>query len=94
MIGILNILKYEDNLCTRAMDKPLLVDELVENQIINEELKKAIQALPKIQRDRLKKYYFEDMTLEEIAREEKCSKVAIKYSIDIAIEKISKKFKN
>lgn len=33
------------------------------------------------------------MTLEEIAREEKCSKVAIKYSIDIAIEKISKKFK-
>ncbi len=85
---------YEDNLCTRAMDKPLLVDELVENQIINEELKKAIQALPKIQRDRLKKYYFEDMTLEEIAREEKCSKVAIKYSIDIAIEKISKKFKN
>ena len=85
---------YEDNLCARAMDKPLLVDEVVENQIINEELKKAIQELPKIQRDRLKKYYFEDMTFEEIAREEKCSKVAIKYSIDIAIEKISKKFKN
>lgn len=34
---------YEDNLCTRAMDKPLLVDELVENQIINEELKKQFK---------------------------------------------------
>lgn len=85
---------YENNLTEKALDKPMLVDEVVENQIINEELKKAIQELPEIQRNRLKKYYFEDMTFEEIAREEKCSKVAIKYSIDIAIQKISKKFKN
>lgn len=34
------------------------------------------------------------MTLEEIANEENCTKVAVKYSIDIALEKISKKFKN
>lgn len=85
---------FENNLTEKAMDKPILVDEMVENQIINEELKKAIQELPEIQRNRLKKYYFEDMTFEEIAREEKCSKVAVKYSIDIAIQKISKKFRN
>lgn len=85
---------FENNLTERAMDKPMLVDEVVENQIINEELKEAIQNLPEIQRNRLKKYYFDDMSYEEIAREEHCSKVAIKYSIDIALEKISKKFKN
>lgn len=34
------------------------------------------------------------MTMEQIATEEKCSKVAVKYSIDIAIQKISEKFKN
>ena len=31
---------------------------------------------------------------EEIAIEEECSKVAVKYSVDIALEKISKKIKN
>ena len=31
--------------------------------------------------------------MNEIATEEDCSKVAIKYSIDIAINKISKKIK-
>ncbi len=85
---------FENNLTEKAMGKPMLIDEIVENQIINEELKKAIQELPEIQRKRLKRYYFDDMTMEQIALEEKCSKVAVKYSIDIAIQKISKKFKN
>lgn len=84
---------FENNLTERAMDKPMLVDEIVENQIINEELKKAIQNLPEIQRNRLKKYYFDNMSYEEIAREEHCTKRAVKFSVDIALEKISKKFK-
>lgn len=84
---------FENNLTERAMDKPMLVDEIVENQIINEELKEAIQNLPEIQRNRLKKYYFDDMSYEEIAREEHCTKRAVKFSVDIALEKISKKFK-
>ena len=33
-------------------------------------------------------------TFEEIAEEENCTKRAVKFSVDIAIEKISKKFKN
>ena len=37
--------------------------------------------------------FFENKTYEEIASEENCSKVAVKYSIDIALEKISKKIK-
>jgi len=78
---------YEDTINTRALNKAPSVDEIVEKKILNEEL-------TEIQKNRLKKYYFEDMTYEEIAKEENCSKVAVKYSIDIAIQKISKKFLN
>lgn len=85
---------FENNLIERAADKSMQVEEIVENQIISEELKKAIQELPKIQRKRLKKYYFEDKSFEEIAREEHCTKRAVKFSVDIALEKISKKFNN
>ena len=59
-----------------------------------EDIKSIIDSLPEIQKRRLKKYYFEDKTFEEIAIEEHCSKVAVKYSIYIALEKISKKIKN
>lgn len=85
---------FENNLESRALNKQVPTDEIVENKINNEKLREAIQELPKIQRERLKKYYFENKTFEEIAKEEKCTKRAVKFSVDIAIEKISKKFKN
>ena len=69
-----------------------LEDSYIE-ELEHQELRKAINDLPEVQKSRLIKYYFYDKTYEEIANEEKCSKVAIKYSIDTAIEKISKKFK-
>ena len=85
---------FENNLEPRAINKQIPTDEMVENKINNEKLREAIQELPKIQRERLKKYYFENKTFEEIAKEENCTKRAVKFSVDIAIEKISKKFKN
>ena len=57
------------------------------------ELKKVISELPDKQKRRLIKYYFEDKTLEEISKEEHCTKMAVKFSIDIALKNISKKFK-
>ncbi len=68
-----------------------LEDELINNLTIKE-LKKLIEELPEIQKRRIKKYYFDEKKLEEIAKEENCSKVAVKLSIDIAIKKIMKKF--
>lgn len=85
---------FENNLESRALNKQIPTDEIVENKINNEKLREAIQELPKVQRERLKKYYFENKTYEEIAKEENCTKRAVKFSVDIAIEKISKKFKN
>lgn len=69
-----------------------LEDEVINNLSLKE-LKYTIEMLPDIQKRRIKKYYFEEKTLEEIAMEEGCSKVAIKYSIDSALRKISKIFK-
>lgn len=85
---------YEITLHSRALDKPIGLEEIVENNIDYENLKLAIESLCEIQKRRIKMYYFEDMTLEKIATIEKCTKVAIKYSIDNAIENLKKFFKN
>ena len=70
------------------------IEEDLINRMTIKELKDSISELPENQKRRVIKYYFEDKTLEEIAKEEGCSKVAIKYSIDNAIKNISKKFNN
>lgn len=85
---------YEETLNARMMDKPMAIEEVMEKQILMDNIKEIINSLPDMQKRRLKKYYFDNKTLEEIAFEEKCSKVAVKYSINIALEKISQKFKN
>lgn len=83
----------EEGLYQNAVKKQISVeDELIE-KIIYQELKDEINLLPDIQRRRLKMYFFDDMTLREIALIEGCSIRSIKYSIDIAISKLSKKFK-
>lgn len=85
---------YEETLEHRMIEKPITIEDEVEEKILIEDVRNVINSLPDIQKRRLKKYYFEDKTLEEIAAEENCTKVAVKYSIDIALEKISQKFKN
>lgn len=84
---------YEENLNRRARNKQKSIVEIIEQVLLKEQLKNAIEQLPDIQKRRLIKYYFEGKTYEEIAREEKCTKRAVKFSVDIAIEKIRKIFK-
>ena len=84
---------FEETLNKRMLNKPITIEEEVENNMLINQLKEIIDLLPDVQKRRLKKYYFEDKTLEEIANEENCSKVAVKYSIDIAIKKIAEKMK-
>ena len=84
---------YEHTLNKRAVNKQRAVDDEVEMNVLTELMKEAINELPDVQRRRLKMYYFENMSFEQIARAEKCTKMAVKFSVDIAIEKISKKLK-
>lgn len=90
----LNIMESDEILYKRTLKKSLLVDDIVDKKLEVETLKEAINELPITQKRRLKKYYFENKTLEDIAKDENCSKVAIKYSIDCAINNLRKKLKN
>ena len=47
-----------------------------------------------IQKRRLILYYFQGLTYEQIAEMESCTKRAVKFSVDIAVEKLKKFFKN
>ena len=67
------------------------LEEEVFNNMTIKELKRALDELPSIQKRRIIKYYFYDMTLEAIAKEEGCTAKAVRFSINIALEKISKK---
>lgn len=84
---------YEETLFHKSIKVPISVEEQVEKKILHEELRDAINELNDVQKRRIRKYFFESKTYEDIANEEKCSKVAVKYSIDIAIKNISKKMK-
>lgn len=83
----------EESLYHNTLNQYISLEDIVLKKIIYEKLYQEIEKLPKVQRRRLKMYYFDQLTLREIALKENCSCRAIKYSIDIAIKKISKKMK-
>lgn len=85
---------YEENLNRRALGKQLSVEEIVEQNIEIDDLKNAIDKLTLIQKRRIKKYYFENKTLQQIADEEECSIASVKESLDSAITKLRKNLKN
>lgn len=70
------------------------VSEEVEKNIENDILRNAIDKLTDTQKRRVKMYYFEDMTLQEIAEKEGCSVKNIHKSIEQAKEKLKKILKN
>ena len=87
-------LKEQDELSLnkRAISIPLTVEEIILNRIEEEQLHKAISALPEKQKRRLVLYFFECLTYDEIASLEGCTKVAVKHSIDKALKKLRKSF--
>ena len=65
-------------------------EEETMQHIQNEELYKAMRAIPRKQADRIYAYYFMDMTLEEIAAAEGTSVQAIHYSIQAGKKNLKK----
>ena len=69
-------------------NKPLdLEDEIIRKSSF-EDLKKAIDTLPEIQKRRIKKYYFEEKNEYEIAKEENTTQQAINKNLHQAIKKL------
>lgn len=80
------------NLYKRAVKKPWDVDETVikKNEYIK--LHKAIDTLSPIHKRRILLYFKHDLSMSQIAEIEGCSKMAIKYSIDVALKHLRKFF--
>ena len=79
---------YENNLEVRAKDKPMSLEDKVIQKSTFEELKRAIDLLPNIQRRRIKKYYFEEKNEIQIAKEEKATHQAVHKSLSKALMKL------
>ena len=75
----------EATLNTRSVHHRETVEEEVFRHIECEMLHRAIATLPEVQQRRLLLYYFGNLTYQEIAELEGCSKVAVKYTVDKAI---------
>lgn len=61
---------WDSSLYERAIKKEESVEDTVLKKLEEEQLHNAIQKLSEIQRRRLIKYYFEEMTYEQIAQED------------------------
>lgn len=76
------------NLYNRALHKPISIEDELINKMERKKLYAALKTLSPIHKRRILLYYKHNLSMSEIAEIEGCSKVAIKYSIDIALEKL------
>ena len=82
----------EEPLGHRIAESSEPVEDHVYRRIMYQELHKAIAKLPEIQRRRLLLYYFGGYTYEQIAQMEACTKRAVKFSVDAALENLGEFF--
>lgn len=80
------------SLYNKAINKPLSVEDKTIKDIDYKKLNRAIGTLSKMHRRRILLYYDYNLSLSEIAEIEGCSKVAIKYSIDVALKQLREYF--
>lgn len=78
----------------RMLKLPQPLEDEVYQAIRHEQLRRAIELLPKVQRRRLILYFFYDFTYEKIAEIEGCTVMPVKRSIDRALKKIKDFFEN
>ena len=76
----------------RVFYKEESLEETVSRSMEYEQLHKAISKLPETQRRRLLLYFFGELSYEQIAKLEGCTKMAVKGSVDIALKKLKKLF--
>lgn len=84
---ILEIILYR-----KAKEKPISLEDKVMKKIENEKLNQAINSLSEKQRRRILLYFKHNLSLSQIAKIEGCNKMAVKFSIDKALEELRKKF--
>ena len=81
---------FENNLESRAKEKPSSLEDEIIKKSTFDELKKAIELLPEVQKRRIKKYYFEDKTEQQIAEEENATQQSVHIILERALENLKK----
>lgn len=69
------------------------LEDMVIQKINNSALRKIVKEVPEPHNHRLEMYFFEDMTIKEIASKENKNERTIRYSISKGISEIAKKIK-
>ncbi len=82
----------EESLNNRAVRIEKSVEDIVLQNMYFEQLQEGIDSLSDVQRRRLILHYFDGRTYEEIAEKERCSHVAIIYSVNAAVKNLKKYF--
>lgn len=85
---------FENKLEIRVKDKPTGLEDYIIQKSTFEDLKKAINMLPEVQKRRIKKYYFEDKTEQQIADEENATHQSVHIILERALENLKKILKN
>jgi RNA polymerase sigma-70 factor (ECF subfamily) len=83
----------DGSLLRRAIHPPQSLEDAVVDKLKSEQLRAVIRSLPEKQRRRFVLHHEYGLTYGHIAKMEGCTKRAVKYSIDLAKEKILKKIK-
>lgn len=78
----------ENTLYQKSVSSEQLLEEYFDKAQDAENLHMAINKLPDVQKRRLKKYYFEDKTFEEISLEEGCTYQCVQRAVYRAVAKI------
>ncbi len=81
---------YEESLYRRSIKKDESIDDQIIRKSAYEDLITAINTLPEIQKRRIKKYYFDEMTEEEIAKEENTTHQSVHIILKRAIKNLKK----
>ena len=76
----------------KAKNKPKSLEDKFMEKIENEKLYKALNSLSDMHRRRILLHFKHNLSFSQIGEIEGCSKIAVKYSIDKALEKLRKNF--
>ena len=82
------IYEYKIDLISSKKNKS--IEELIEEKLLHEELKEAIEQLPEIQKRRIKKHYFDDKTEQQIADEENATHQSVHIILQRGLENLKK----
>lgn len=80
----------DETLHLRTMTPQMTAEDMIFQMLDNQKIHKAIATLPDVQRRRVQMYFFDGMTLEDIAVSEGCKYQQIQKSIERAKNKIKK----